>query len=137
MKRFIAVAVLFTLVICLLSCSYEGTYDDGYEDGYDDGRDYGWYDGYDEGYSEGYWEGVAEAQHDIANFVDDDLWSLEWDIEHEYGTFPEDALQILTNYIDDPDSISEEELYTAIYAIRSYYFASQKIPSNIEDYWID
>ena len=71
MKRFIAIAALFTLVICLLSCSYEGTYDEGYSEGYDDGysdakfemeyliEEYS--DRYDIGYDDGYWEGSREG----------------------------------------------------------------------------
>ena len=133
MKRFITIAASFVLVICLLSCSYKGTYDDGHEDGFDYGFDCGWYKGYDEGYS----EGLAEAQHDIAIRVDDEIWSLAWDIEDEYGLFPEDALQILTNYADVPDEVTREEVNNAIWAIRRYYFASNEIINDIEDYWID
>ena len=79
MKRLIAVLVLFTFAIFLMSCSYEGHYDDGYGDGYIDGYsdaefdmqyvleeelldyyDAGYYDGYDDGYDEVY-NAVEEA----------------------------------------------------------------------------
>lgn len=129
MKRFIAILASFALTICLSSCSFRGSYDDGYEDGYDDG--------YYAGFDYGYYEGIAEAQHDIASYVDDDLSSLGWDIEEEYGLHPEDALQILSNYADVPDEVTEEELNNAIWAIYRYYYKSHEVINGIEDYWID
>ena len=137
MKRFIAFIASFALVICLLSCSCRGTYEDGYADGYDDGLEDGWCDGYDEGYSKGYYEGIAEAQHDISVYVEDDLSSLAWDIDDTYGMHPEDAIMILANHADDPEAIEEEELNRAIWAIYRYYYNSHKIINGIEDYWID
>lgn len=137
MKRFISILVLFSSAVCLLSCSYEGTYDNGYADGYDYGLEDGWYDGYDEGYSEGYYEGIAEAQHDIAIRVEDDLWSLARDIEDEYGIHPEDAMAVFFRYADGHDDVSEEELSKAIWAVRRYYYELHDVIDGIEDYWID
>ena len=129
MKRFIATLVLFALSICLLSCSQKRTYEDGYEDGYSDGLF--------EGQIKGYSEGVAEAQRDIALFVEDDLWSIAWDIEDKYGIHPEEAVQILSNYADVPDEVDEAELHNAILAIYHYYYDSHEVINGIEDYWID
>lgn len=129
MKRFIATLVLFALSICLLSCSQTRTYEDGYEDGYSDGLF--------EGQVNGYSEGISEAQHDIAFRVEDELWSLAWDIEDKYGIHPEEAVQILSNYVDVPDEVDEAKLHTAILAIYHYYYDSHEVMNGIEDYWID
>lgn len=139
MNRFISVLVIFSFAICLLSCSYRGTYDDGYADGYSNAESEMQYlmeeeflDGYDIGYD----DGIAEAQHDIAFLVEDDLWSIACDIEAEYGLHPEEAVQILSNYADVPDEVDEAELQAAILAIYHYYYDSNEIINDIEDYWI-
>ena len=93
--------------------------------------------GYEEGYENGFYDGIAEAQHDIAFYVEDDLSSLGWDIEDEYGIHPEKAVQILSNYADVPDEVDEDELNDAIWAIYRYYHDSQEVINGIEDYWID
>ena len=84
-----------------------------------------------------YREGIAEAQEQIASLVEVEMWDLEFDIEDEYGIYPEEAMQILTNYADDADDISEDDLCTAIWAIRRYYYGSIDIVCGIDDYWID
>lgn len=94
-------------------------------------------DSYYEGYSDGYYDGVEKAKQYIAFAVEDDLYSIAWDIEDEYGMLPEDALNVLTNYIDAPDEVSEQELTDAIYAIRDYYYTANDIINGIEDYCID
>lgn len=144
MKRFISILVFLSFAICLLSCSYKGTYEDGYADGYSDGYSDGKFDMQSvaddnilAGYDTGYFDGITEAQHDIAIRVEDELWSLAWDIEDEYGLLPEDALQILFNYADAPDDADEDEVTEAIWAIRRYYYASNEIINDIEDYLID
>jgi hypothetical protein len=129
MKRFIAILVLLSVTICLCSCDYRGIYDEAYEDGYEDGHYAGQCDGY--------YDGIERAKEYIAFVVDDDLSSLAWDIEAEYGLHPEDALQILSNYADVPDEVDEEELKDAIWAIYRYYYDSHKVINDIEDYWID
>ena len=96
-----------------------------------------YYEGYEEGYDDGYVEGIEKAQQFLAVVVDDDLSSLAWDIEDEYGLHPEDALQILSNYADCSGEVSEEELNNAIWAIYRYYYKSQEVINEIEDYWID
>ena len=125
MKKLIMVLALFALALCSLSgCRIEG-YDTGYDDGY--------YAGYDDGYA----KGIETAQKFLAFVVDDDLSSLAWDIEDEYGLFPEDALQMLSNYADRSNEVSEEELNNAIWAICRYYYKSNEVINGIEDYWID
>ena len=129
MKRIISILAFLSFAICLLSCSYKGTYDDGYEEGYEDGEYMG--------YEEGYYAGIAEAQQYIAFVVDDDLWCLGRSIEKECGIHPEEAVQILSNYADVPDEVTEEELYAAIWAIYQYYYDSYEIINSIEDYDVD
>ena len=125
MKRLIAILAAIFLVMCSLSsCRVEG-YDTGYDDGYDAGYDYG------------YTKGIEEAQQFLEIVVDDDLSSLGWDIEDQYGLHPEDALMILSNYADVPDEVDEEDLNAAIWAIYRYYYESNKIINSIEDYLIE
>ena len=137
MKKLIAVIAVIAMALCSLSACelkpYEDDYDEGYSYGWEAGYDAGWVAGYDEGY----YEGIAEAQNDIAFYVEDDLWSLAHDIEDEYGMYPEDAVWVLFNYTDVPDEVTEEELINAIWAIRAYYYNSQEVINSIEDYWID
>ena len=129
MKRFISILLFFSVSMCLLSCSYKGTYEDGYGDGYDDGHY--------EGLCAGYDKGIEKAKEYLAFVVDDDLSELSRDIEDKYGIHPEKAVQILTNYADDPDSVSKEDLLRAIYAIDNYFNKSHQVINGIEDYWID
>lgn len=96
-----------------------------------------YYEGYSDGYDEGYYDGIGITQESIESLIESDLWFLSHDIEDEYGLHPEDALNVLTNYIDVPDEVDELELVNAIYAIRRYYHKSNEVINNIEDYWID
>lgn len=129
MKRFITFLASFAIVICSLSsCRIEG-YDTGYDDGYDDG--------YDIGFDYGYAKGIAEAQQFLAFIVDDDLRCLGRDLEDQYGIHPEEAVQILSNYADVPDEVSEEELHNAIWAIYRYYYRSHEVINGIEYYDIE
>lgn len=129
MKRFIAIIAIFAVSLCLYSCDYSSFYDEGYEDGYQDGH----FDG--EYY--GYYEGIERAKEYIAFVVDEDLSSIAYDIEDQYGLHPEEALQILSNYADVPDEVDIEKVDDAIWAIYCYYNNMQKIINGIEDYWID
>ena len=81
-------------------------------------------------------EGIAYAQDSIVNHLDTKLMDLDFEIEEIYGVSPEEALLIMENYLDN-EPISEEELANAIWAIRAYYFKSQDIPNDVDDYWID
>ena len=123
--------IVFGLITMVSSCSKPADVmkGDSYYRGYDDG--------YYEGRCEGYSEGIEKAKGYIAIAVDDDLDSLAWDIEDEYGLLPEDALQILSNYADRSGEVSEEELNNAIWAIYRYYYRSHVVTNEIEDYWID
>ena len=94
-------------------------------------------DSYYEGYSDGYYDGVEKAKQYIAFAVEDDLYSIAWDIEDEYGMLPEDAVRILANYADNSYEADEEELNDAIWSIYIYYHKSNKIVNAIEDYDID
>lgn len=124
MKKIIAMIALL-MVSCSLSSCFATDYDYGYEDGYD------------EGYYAGYSEGGEDAQRWIASRVEDDLWSLDWDIEEEYGVNPWEAVEILSNYADVPDEVTEEELHQAIWAIYRYYHKSNEVINGIEDYQLD
>lgn len=129
MKRFMAILASAALFICSLSCSYRGTYDDGYEDGYSDGHY--------EGLCDGYEKGIERAKERIASRVEDDIWDMERDIENEHGINPWEAVEVLSNYADVPDEVTEEELHKAIWAIYSYYNKLNEVINGIEDYWID
>ena len=125
MKRFVAILVLLSVTICLCSCDYRGIYDEAYEDGHFDGQ------------CDGYYDGIERAKEYIAFVVDDDLSSLARDLEDQYGIHPEEAVQILSNYADVPDEVSEEELHNAIWAIYRYYYRSNEVINGIEDYDIE
>ena len=132
MKKFFFTIIAISIAICCLSscgksdyarereAESESVYEKGYETGYD----------------EGYREGVSEAQDQIASCVDDDLWSLEHDIENEWGMDPETAIRILTNYADG-EPISETDLNKAIWAVWEYYKGVNDIANDVDDYWVD
>lgn len=129
MKRFITIIASIALVMCSLSsCRIEG-YGTGYDDGYEDGRE--------AGFDYGYTKGIEEAQQFLTFVVDDDLSSVERDIEDKYGIHPYEAVEILTNYADVPDQVSKEELRNAIWAIYRYYYRSNEVINGIEDYDIE
>lgn len=107
-------------------------YDEGYDYGYTAG--YEW--GYDEGRDEGYNEAMRDAPEKVKNYVENDVWDLDSDINREWGMYPEDAVQVLTNYLDG-EPITEEQLNNAIWAIHQYYNGMAEIVSDIDDYWID
>lgn len=143
-KGIATLLVMLILSTVFSSCSSQSAYDEGYAAGYDDGYSDGEFDMQLEvedsilaGYDTGYHDGIAEAQHDIAVRVEDDLHSLAWDIEDEFGMFPDDALQILSNYVDVPDEVDGDDLSMAIIAIYKYYYDSNEIINNIDDYLID
>ena len=110
--------------------------DDSYFVGFDNGYYEGFDDGYCVGFDDGYSDGIAEAQCDIASYVDD-FSSLSWDILEEYGMNPYEAVEILSNYADVPDEVNKEDVNIAIWAIYSYYIGSEEIISSIERYCID
>lgn len=127
MKKLAAIIAVLIALSSLSACGR--TYEDGYAEGE--------HMGYGEGYLNGYFAGVEEAQNDIAFFVEDDLSSIADDIKDKFGIYPEKAMQILANYADDPEAISDEDLYKAIWALDMYFYRSREVIKGIEDYWID
>lgn len=89
-----------------------------------------YYGDYHDGYVDGYSDGVAEAQRQISGYVDESFNSVGY--EHKI----EEALQILTNYVDG-EPTSEAELHKAIWAIEKYYYDISDIVNDIEDYSVD
>lgn len=143
MKRFIAVAVLFTLVICLLSCSYEGTYDEGYSEGYDDGYSDAKFEmeclieeeylgRYDSGYDNGYWDGYLEGSREgWIDRLEDPGRYLEDEAVHyarKYSEWhPEEAMVIIEAYqnnepLPDENSVpSKQDYLEAIDSLIYFY----------------
>jgi hypothetical protein len=139
MKRFIAVAVLFTLIICLLSCSYKGTYEEGYSDGYGDGYsdaesdmqyaiEYEFFDGYDTGYSHGYDEGSHDGW--IEN-IEEIGWYFEDEAEYyalqHSGWIPEEAWMVIEAYqnnepLPDESSVPSTQDYLAAIDSLIYFY---------------
>ena len=137
MKKFFISISVFVLALCfLLACDSQGTYEDGhaagYASGYSDAECV-----HEDDYIEGYVEGINRAQNYIKSHLEDDMNHISFEIKKEYGIDPEDALSILTNYIDDPEAISEQDLHNAIYAIRRCYLGMYEIIHCVDDYWID
>ncbi len=134
MKRFFIMLLIVFLACCLCACGSETAYvNTDYDEGFSVGYDEGCVDGFDTGYM----IGVQETQDKIASYLEDDLWDICDNIEDKYGMRPEDAVQILANYADDPDAISEQELNKAIWVIFRYYHDSHEIIYGVDDYWID
>ena len=123
-----AFAIAFCICLCMVLSACKAEQRD-YVSDYDDE----YYNGYEDGYS----EAMQEAPGRIDSRVEFDIWDLCDEIEDEYGIHPEDAANILSIYADVPDEVTEEELYTAIWAIYRYYHGSSKIMNGIEDYDID
>lgn len=132
MKKLIIVLVSLAFVVCLVSCGNIRTYDDGFEDGYDEG----YFDASIK-YEDDYSKGISKAQTAIEIYLEDDMYHISSNIKDKYGIYPEVAIGILEEYLDDPDAISEAELHNAIYAIHRYYFDSYEVINNIGDYSID
>ena len=93
--------------------------------------------GYEDGYENGFYDGIEEAQQYISIILDDELFMLSLNIEDKYGIYPEEAVQILSNYADVPDEVDIEELNDAIWAIYRYYYDSQEVINGIDDYEIE
>lgn len=104
-KKCISVfALLIVLILCLSSCKrsiYEMEREAKREAAYNDG------------YEAGYAEGISDAQERL----EDVLLELSLEIE------PEAAIQILTSYVDG-ETVTEEQLHEAIWAINQYYWDS-------------
>lgn len=137
MKKFFISISVFVLALCfLLACDSQGTYEDGhaagYASGYSDAECV-----HEDDYIVGYVEGINRAQNSIEVYLEDDMLHLYFSIASEYGIYPDDAIGILEEYLDDPDSISETELHNAIYAICRCYLGMYEIIHCVDDYWID
>lgn len=128
MKKYIILAIGIILTsCCLLSCSGRSIYAMEQEAKREAI--------YEDGYAAGYDEGIEEAKHDIAFYVDDDLFSLACDIEDQYGICPEDAIMMLENYADG-EPYTNEEIETAIWVVSCYYHRSHEIINRIEEYLV-
>lgn len=104
-----------------------------YDEGYSDGYAWGHEEGYDEGRDEGYNEAMQDAPERIKDCVESDISDLNFYSLIEWEITPEEAVQVLTNYIDG-ELVSETDLNNAIWAIRYYYYEVDKIVDNIDDY---
>lgn len=132
-KAFAILSVFVALICCTTSCKGRSIYAMERE-----AKEEAIYDrGYETGYKEGYRTALSDAPERIEFYVEEDIWNLCHDIEDAYGIHPEKAAQILSNYADDPDAVTKEELNKAIWAIYRYYYDSREIMNDIEDYWID
>ena len=118
-KRILYFSLCVVLCLCLSSCE-KNDYYDGFNDGYDGG--------YYDGYADGLDDGVVEGQRELGGYADsmfDDVCS-EYDIE--------DALAILILYADG-ESFSEEEIFSAIQTVSSFYDDVCGIIHNVEYYY--
>lgn len=131
-KLFLIIPVFAAALFCLASCRGRSIY--AMEE--EAKREAAFQSGYEAGYEEGYYAGKSETQEAIAFYVEDDLSKLEFDIKDETGMYPEEAIQILTNYADG-HPVSESELNKALWTINYFYWDAFDIAHGIEDYWID
>lgn len=133
MKKYLAaIFVTAILIFCLSSCGQSD-----YARDQEAKREAIYESGYEAGFKDGYSEAMQKAPGRIESRVDDDIWDLCCEIENKYGIHPEEAIQILANYADDPEAIETEELNRAIWATFRYYYNSYKIMNGIDTYLID
>ena len=134
MKKPFVILLVFLIILCFLcSCGGKSAYARELE-----AKEEAIYQrGYDAGYDEGYRAAMSKAPDKIDFYVEEDLWELNHDIEDKWGMSPEEAIQIIANYADDPEALEAEELNRAIWAIYRYYYDSYEVINSIEDYWID
>lgn len=88
------------------------------------------------GYREGYSEAMEEAPEKIESYIESDISDLNFEILIDREMSPEEAVRVLTNYIDG-EPTSEIDLNHAIEAILQYYHGLDKIIHDIDDYTID
>lgn len=114
--------------------SFDEGYQQGYRDGYNecDSKSYNddGYDGYEKGYSSGYDEGVDAAKSGICWRLQDDYWSLIYDMDVE------EAIHTLRLY-DEGEPVSASELSQAIETIYAFYEEVDVLIDGIEYYRID
>ena len=96
-----------------------------------------YHDCYEDGFADGYEDGIAYAQQHLSSAIESDIDDICWEIEDNFGIYPEDAAQILVNYIDNSAEATEEEVQNAVMALYRYYFNSQTIINQIDSYDID
>lgn len=136
MKKLFLMLFAFALLLSTIGCSDSFYYEDRYEEGYDDGYYAGVEDGIEDGFDYGYDEAAYIAPERIATRVIDDFSDLSSDIKERHGMYPGDAFNLIENYADG-EPIPEDELIEAFWAAAEYYYGSQDIIYEIEEYSID
>ena len=140
MKRIISFIAIFSLLVSMSACGTNGYYENGYAAGYDDGYseakwemtieledgldsgyDTGRDEGYSYGYDDGYCDGFEDGENELSGSLDWELSKVRKAANSIFGLSPYEAVQILTNYADDPAEVSEDDLVAAIGAISYYY----------------
>ncbi len=112
------------------------TYDTGYDEGHSAGYNLGHDEGYEEGYRNGHDNAMEEASDKIESYIESDISDLKFDILVGCEMHPEEAVRVLTNYIDG-EPIPDVDLNHAIEAIRQYYYGLDKIVSDVDDYLLE
>lgn len=113
MKKILIIALCAALILALSSCN-------------DRGPEYG---NYPEGYADGYADGVFEAQKQISGYAEESFSNIS-------GIDVYDAIQILTNYADG-EPISEADLHDAIWKVQQFYYDSQDVIRDLDDYTVE
>lgn len=140
MKKFVLFLVLLFVAVNFSSCVTNGYYEEGYAAGYDDGysdakfemtsiaedwMESGYDTGYDDGYiggcEEGYVDGFEDCESELSGSLDWKLSEVRGKAKEIFGISPYEAVQVITNYADDPSEISEDDLIAAIGSISYYY----------------
>ena len=94
-------------------------------------------EGYAQGFNEGSFDARMAAPLQIEELLQGELWDISNNIEETCGIHPEEAAIILNNYLDDPDAISDRDLYNAIWSLSRYYHLSNDAIFDISEYWLD
>lgn len=109
---------------------------DEYDEWYNDGYNWGHEEGLSDGYIDGYNEAMSEAPVKFKDHLYYEIWDLECDISSECGIHPEEALVVLSDYLDG-EPVSNAELNSAIDAISQYYYSVGELVTDIDEDWLD
>lgn len=109
-KRIFLILLCVAFAFCLSSCGRQESSDGDYY----------------EGYIDGYNDGVFDAQKKISGYAEERFNDID----------VSEAIQVLTNYADG-ESISEAEMYNAIWIVNQFYNDAWDVIWELDDYTIE
>jgi hypothetical protein len=125
----ILIFLLFFLCACNTQPSYEEGYDEGYFVGYDEGYYYGYEDGVSDGKVYGFEDGVEYSIKEVSSIIDYELHDISSYIYNKYGIYPDSAV----NRLEDAEYLSDNEYYSALYAVDEYISKVETLLNELEE----